>query len=39
VIDTATNAVVGSITVGRGPYGVAVTPDGSKVYVSRSVPN
>jgi YVTN family beta-propeller protein len=35
VIDTATNTVVGSpIPVGRGPFGVAVTPDGSKVYVT-----
>jgi len=35
VIDTATNTVVGSpITVGTGPIGVAVTPDGSKVYVA-----
>jgi YVTN family beta-propeller protein len=33
VIDTATNAVVGSpIIVGNYPFGVAVTPDGSKVY-------
>jgi len=32
VIDTATNTVVGSpITVGNGPTGVAVTPDGKKV--------
>src|SRR5262249_57232572 len=35
VIDTATNTVVGSpITVGIEPWGVAVTPDGSKVYVT-----
>jgi YVTN family beta-propeller protein len=33
VINTATNAV-GSIPVGSGPTGVAVTPDGSKVYVA-----
>ena len=32
VIDTATNTVVGSpIPVGSSPYGVAVTPDSSKV--------
>jgi YVTN family beta-propeller protein len=37
VIDTATNTVVGSpITVGANPFGVAVTPDGSKVYVANS---
>jgi YVTN family beta-propeller protein len=34
VINTATNTVVGSITVGNNPIGVAVTPDGSKVYVT-----
>ena len=35
VINTATNTVVGSpITVGNFPMGVAVTPDGSKVYVA-----
>jgi YVTN family beta-propeller protein len=35
VIDTATNTVTGSpIPVGRQPFGVAVTPDGSKVYVA-----
>ncbi len=35
VIDTATNTVIGSpIPVGNNPYGVAVTPDGSKVYVA-----
>ncbi len=40
VIATATNTVVGSpITVGNGPVGVAVTPDGSKVYVANAVGN
>jgi YVTN family beta-propeller protein len=35
VIDTATNTVIGSpIAVGFGPSGVAVTPDGSTVYVA-----
>jgi YVTN family beta-propeller protein len=39
VIDTATDTVVGSpITVGSSPIGVAVTPDGSKVYVVNSNP-
>jgi YVTN family beta-propeller protein len=38
VIDTATNTVVGSpITVGQSPQGVAVSPDGSHVYVA--IPN
>src|SRR5215467_1300255 len=35
VIDTTQNAVIGSpIPVGRNPYGVAVTPDGSTAYVA-----
>jgi YVTN family beta-propeller protein len=35
VIDTVTNTLVGSpIPVGLNPIGVAVTPDGSKVYVA-----
>ena len=35
VIDTATNAVVGSpITVGDVPFGIAITPDGTKAYVT-----
>jgi YVTN family beta-propeller protein len=38
VINTATNTVIGSpITVGGDPTGVAVTPDGSKVYVTNEV--
>ena len=35
VINTATNAVVGSpITVGDVPFGIAITPDGTKAYVT-----
>src|SRR5258708_26718037 len=35
VIDTATNTVIGSpIPVGPNPRAVAVTPDGSKVYIT-----
>jgi YVTN family beta-propeller protein len=34
VIDTATNTVTATITVGNSSHGVAVTPDGSKVYVA-----
>jgi YVTN family beta-propeller protein len=34
VIDTATNTVVATVTVGSGPIGVAVTPDGKQVYVT-----
>jgi YVTN family beta-propeller protein len=37
VIDTTMNTVIGSpVTVGTHPYGVAVTPDGSKVYVTNA---
>ncbi len=35
VIDTATDQVTGSpIPVGSGPFGIAVSPDGSRVYVA-----
>jgi YVTN family beta-propeller protein len=34
VIDTATNTETATIPVGNNPFGVAVTPDGSKVYVT-----
>jgi len=34
VINTATNIVETTIPVGAGPYGVAETPDGSKIYVT-----
>src|ERR1700730_13192198 len=34
VIDTATNTVVATIPVGTSPQGVAITPDGTKVYVA-----
>lgn len=33
-IDTDTNTVVASIPGGSGPFGVAVNPDGTRVYVS-----
>lgn len=34
VIDIATNTVTATVTVGNRPYGVAVTPDGARVYVA-----
>ena len=34
VIDTTTNTVIDSIMVGVAPFGVAVTPDGTRVYVT-----
>ena len=33
-IDTSTNTVVATIHVGSGPEGVAVTPDGTRLYVA-----
>ena len=37
LIDTATNTVVGSpILVGDSPAGVAITPDGARVYVANA---
>jgi YVTN family beta-propeller protein len=36
VIDTATNMVTAAIPAGVAPWGLAVTPDGSKVYVANS---
>jgi DNA-binding beta-propeller fold protein YncE len=34
VIDTATNTVSATVLVGFTPIGVAVNPNGSKVYVA-----
>jgi YVTN family beta-propeller protein len=40
VIDTGTNTVIGPpILVGNNPVGVAVKPDGSKVYVANALSN
>ena len=36
VIDIPTNTVIKTVIVGYGPQGIAVTPDGSKVYVTNS---
>lgn len=33
VIDTVTNNITATITVGYIPQGIAATPDGKKVYV------
>ena len=35
VIDTATNTVIATVAVGFNPWGVAVHPDGSRVYVAK----
>src|SRR6185312_4376184 len=34
VVDTSTNTISATITVGSGPSGAAVTPDGTRVYVA-----
>ena len=34
VIDTATNTVVATIPVGDHPFGIAITPDGTRAYVT-----
>jgi YVTN family beta-propeller protein len=34
VIDTSTNLVIALVPVGSNPYGVAVNPAGTRVYVS-----
>ena len=39
MIDTATGVVSDTITVGNGPVGVAVTPDGKHVYVANTGDN
>jgi YVTN family beta-propeller protein len=39
VIDTATNAVVGTMNVGADPFGVAFTSDGVTAYVTNSGPS
>jgi YVTN family beta-propeller protein len=39
VIATAANTVIATIPVGTAPTGVAVTPDGSKVYVANGDSN
>ena len=35
----STNTVVATVTVGSAPYGVAITPDGTRVYVSNTLSN
>jgi YVTN family beta-propeller protein len=39
VLDTATYAVLDLLTVGNGPMGMAVSPDGSRLYVTNSDDN
>jgi YVTN family beta-propeller protein len=39
VIDTATNAVVATVPVGKRPWNMAITPDGAKLYVANGRSN
>ena len=39
VIDTASNTVVATVTVGANPYGVAVNPGGMRAYVANTNSN
>jgi YVTN family beta-propeller protein len=39
LIDTATNAVIATVPVGGNSRGVAVSPDGRKVYVANLTSN
>src|SRR5271167_883174 len=39
VIDAASNTVVATVTVGSGPTGVAITPDGTQAYVTNQNEN
>ena len=39
VIDTASNTVVATIPVGVNPVGVAITPDGTRAYVTNEGSN
>src|SRR5260221_6257510 len=39
VIDTASNTVVATVAVGSGPFGVAITPDGTRAYVANLFDN
>lgn len=34
IIDTKTNNVIATVPVGDDPVGVAITPDGTKLYVT-----
>lgn len=36
VIDTSTDAVTATVTVGRAPFAIAVTPNNAKAYVANS---
>jgi len=39
VIDTATDTVVASVAVGERVWGIALSPDGSKLYTANGASN
>jgi len=39
VIDAGTNAIVGSVAVGKRPWGVALSADGRKLYTANGPSN
>jgi YVTN family beta-propeller protein len=39
VIDAATNRVVGSIRVGRRPWGIAMSRDGTRMFTANGLTN
>jgi phospholipase C len=39
IINTATNAITGTVVVGVYPHGIAFTPDGKTAYVANTGPN
>ena len=38
-VDTATNTVLGSVTVGKRPWGIALSPDGKTLYSANGPSN
>ena len=38
-VSTATNTVVGSVTVGQRPWGIALSPDGRTLYSANGPSN
>jgi YVTN family beta-propeller protein len=38
-IDTATNAVVGAVTAGKRPWGIALSPDSKTLYSANGPSN
>ena len=39
VINTSTNLIVATVTVGTAPFATAVTPDGTRAYVANQLSN